>query len=155
MQHAARHVDLDPGVPGELERGLVHAALAGQGEPEVARGGGVIACAPGEPVEREPVAALAVAQPVRDPGDGRGGAVHRLGDLRVGHALVEQRRRLPAVGDHLELVQRADVAQERGCLVRRAQREQGVAEVVDGGGAPGSAGSERGLGADGVIALSF
>ncbi len=70
--------------------------------------------------------------------------MHALGDLGVGHALVEQAGGVPPVGEHFELVQRADVAQERGHLVARAQAEQRVAEVVDFGRAPvgGEAGGE-------------
>ncbi len=55
--------------------GCVQAALA-----TAAPGGSgrLIAASCAAAVEHEPVAALAVAQPVRDPGDGRGRAVHAL-----------------------------------------------------------------------------
>ena len=45
---------------------------------------------------------------------------------------------MPPVRQHVELVERADVAQECGSLVSRPQGRDRVAQVVDLRGAPGA-----------------
>ena len=45
--------------------------------------------------------------------------------------LLEQLRRLPPVGESLELGERAEVAQEAAGLVAVAQGQHGVREVVE------------------------
>ena len=80
-----------------------------------------------------PVAAGPVLEPLRDARHRRGGGGHALGDLEVGHALVEQQDRLPAVRQRLELGQRAEVAQEALHLVGGAQRQDRRRELVEPG----------------------
>ena len=73
-------------------------------------------------VEREPVAAGAVPQPLGHARDRRRARLHALGDLEVRRPSLDQARDLPAVRERLELAERAEVAQEALRLVARAKR---------------------------------
>ena len=77
VERAAVALELEPGRAHEVERGLVQPPLGRQRQPEAAAHRRLA-----RPVEHEPVAALAVPQPVGDAGDGGRRSVHALGHLR-------------------------------------------------------------------------
>ena len=85
------------------------------------------------PVERDPVAAGAVPQPLRDARHRGGARRHAFGDLDVRDVLLEQLRRLPPVRERFELGERAEIAQEAARLVARAQGQHRVGQVVEPG----------------------
>ena len=132
-QRALGHLEGEPGVGAETKRRLRHPPLRGDGErqPAVlagAREGSVTARASALRVEDEAVAARSVPQPLRDAGHRRRRGRHALGDLEVGHPLLEQEHGLPPVRQRLQLGQRAEVAQEPPRLVARPQEQDGVGQ---------------------------
>ena len=81
------------------------------------------------PVEHQPIAALAVAQPVRHPRHGRRRRARSPAHLVIRQPTVDQLRRLPAVRHRLQLRERAQIAQEPLRLVDASERDDRLQEI--------------------------
>src|SRR4029079_8742150 len=132
VQRALAGLAAKPCSREQLERGRRPPSFRGDCDQETAVR--AAHCGPlARALERERVAAGAVAEPLRDAGDGRRARVHTLGDLEVREALVEQADDLPAVRERLQLAERAEVSEEPLELLAIAQRERRVSELVQPG----------------------
>ena len=90
----------------------------------------------GQPIEHQPIAIPAVAQPLVDAADRRARRAGALADLVVAHALVQQASNRPPRGELTQLVHRAQVAQESKGLVGVGKRRDRLGEIARGVGHP-------------------
>src|SRR5712691_2362439 len=82
-------------------------------------------------LERDAIPTRSVLQPLGHARHRRCGRRHAAGDLEIRNALGHEPRRLPAVGQRLELGQRAEITQKQLHLVLCAQSSERGGQLVE------------------------